>query len=79
MDLVRASSKSPSLLGGLVDTCVGLRDNSEVDELNDDGDRDISSFGSREPYVSFMAVLSSFVGGLFCAASRGSFSLSAIF
>lgn len=56
MDLVRANSRSPSCLGGAVDSCVECRDSSELVELNDDGDRDISSFGSTEPFGSFMVV-----------------------
>ena len=54
IDLVRANSRSPSCLGGLADGCVGCRDRSEIDALDDDVDRDISSFDSKEPFVSFM-------------------------
>ena len=58
MDLVRASSRSPSCFESRVDACVGCRDKSEVDELNDDGDGDNTSFGSREPFVLSMAIVS---------------------
>lgn len=58
MDLVRASSRSPSCFESRVDECVGCRDKSVVDELNDDGDSDNSSFGSREPFVLSMAIVS---------------------
>jgi len=54
MDLVRANSRSPSYLGGAVDARVGWRFSSELVELHDDGERDISSFGYNEPFDPFM-------------------------
>lgn len=55
MDLVRASSRSPSFLGGGDDACVGWCVNSEVDDLDEDADRDISSLGSKDPFALYMA------------------------
>lgn len=61
IDLVRASSRSTSFLEGVSSAWVGWRDSSEVDELNDDGDRDNSSFGAKELFVSFMIAVSSWL------------------
>jgi hypothetical protein len=73
IDFVRASSRSPSFLGGFVDACVGWRDSSEDEELDELGDRDTSSLDSREPLASLMVVDSC---SMWCrVASRDSFSL----
>jgi len=72
MDFVRASSRSPPFLGGCVDACVGWREKSEAEELLDDGDRDNSSFGSKELFASFMVLPSRSI--LDCVASRVHFS-----
>jgi hypothetical protein len=71
IDFVRASSRSPSFLGGRVDACVGWRDKSGVDELDDVGGRNVFSLDSKEPFVSFIASISSFD---MLRRSRGSFS-----